>query len=58
MKEKQKPVNEKDEYTGATIKQNDSANLDHTVSFKEIFENQEKNTQMDHTVPAAEIIRD
>ena len=42
MKEKQKSVNEKDGYTGATIKQNDSANLDHTVSFKEIFENQEK----------------
>lgn len=58
MKEKQKSVNEKDEYAVATIKQNDSANSDHTVSCKEIFENQEKKEQIDHIISAAEIIRD
>lgn len=38
MKEKQKAGNLKDEYTGKDLKQNDSANLDHVVSRKEIFE--------------------
>ena len=42
MKEKQKSGTLKDEYTGKDIKQNDNANLDHTVSRKEIFENQRR----------------
>lgn len=42
MKEKQKAGTLKDEYTGKDIKQNDNANLDHTVSRKEIFENQRR----------------
>ena len=39
MKEKQQSGKLKDEYTGEDLKQNDKANLDHTVSRKEIFEN-------------------
>lgn len=42
MKEKQQSGNLKDEYTGKDIKQNDKANLDHTVSRKEIYENQRR----------------
>lgn len=42
MKEKQQAGELKDEYTGKTIKQNESANLDHTVSRKEIYENQRR----------------
>ncbi|MCM1060677.1 MAG: hypothetical protein NC452_10315 [Eubacterium sp.] len=39
MKERQISGNLKDEYTGKDIKANDSANLDHVVSRKEIYEN-------------------
>ena len=39
MKEKQQSGNLEDKYTGKTIKQNEKANLDHTVSRKEISEN-------------------
>ncbi len=42
MKDKQQAGALKDEYTGKNISQNDSANLDHTVSRKEIFENQRR----------------
>lgn len=42
MKEKQMAGELKDEYTGKTIKKNESANLDHTVSRKEIYENQRR----------------
>lgn len=42
MKEKQQSGTLKDEYTGKDIKQNDTANLDHTVSRKEIYENQRR----------------
>lgn len=42
MKEKQQSGKLKDEYTGEDLKQNDKANLDHTVSRKEIFENQRR----------------
>lgn len=39
MKEKQNSGTLVDEYTGKVIKQSESANLDHTVSRKEIYEN-------------------
>ncbi len=42
MKEKQQAGKLKDEYTGKDIKQNENANLDHTVSRKEIYENQRR----------------
>lgn len=42
MKEQQQAGTLKDEYTGKTIKQGDKANLDHTVSRKELFENQRR----------------
>lgn len=42
MKDKQKAGTLKDEYTKNNIKQNENANLDHTVSRKEIFENQRR----------------
>lgn len=42
MKEKQKAGNLKDEYTGKDLGQNDSANLDHVVSRKELYENKRR----------------
>lgn len=42
MKEQQQAGNLKDEYTGKKITQNDSANLDHVVSRKELYENQRR----------------
>ena len=42
MKEQQQAGNLKDEYTGKDIKQNEKANLDHTVSRKEIYENKRR----------------
>lgn len=42
MKDEQKSGKLKDEYTGKKIKQNDTANLDHVVSRKEIYENQRR----------------
>ena len=39
MKEQQQSGNLKDAYTGKNINQNDSANLDHVVSRKELYEN-------------------
>lgn len=42
MKEKQQAGKLKNEYIGKDIKQNDTANLDHTVSRKEIYENQRR----------------
>lgn len=39
MKEQQQAGNLRDEYTGKYFTQNDSANLDHVVSRKEIYEN-------------------
>lgn len=39
MKQRQQDGKLVDEYTGKDIKQNEKANLDHTVSRKEIFEN-------------------
>lgn len=42
MKEKQKAGNLKDEYTGKDLGQNDSANLDHVVARKELYENKRR----------------
>ena len=42
MKEAQTNGNLKDEYTGKSIGVNESANLDHTVSRKEIYENKRR----------------
>ncbi|MBP3200929.1 MAG: hypothetical protein J6M39_04725 [Lachnospiraceae bacterium] len=42
MKQKQKEGTLKDEYTGKDLKQSDKANLDHTVSRKEIYENKRR----------------
>lgn len=42
MMEKQKEGGLRDEYTGKEIKQSDKANLDHTVSRKEIYENKRR----------------
>lgn len=42
MKQKQKEGKLKDEYTGKDLKQTDKANLDHTVSRKEIYENKRR----------------
>lgn len=42
MKEKQKEGSLKDEYTGKDLGQNDSANLDHVVSRKELYENKRR----------------
>ena len=42
MKEQQQSGNLKDEYTGKKLNQNDSANLDHVVSRKELYENQRR----------------
>lgn len=39
MKEQQQSGNLKDEHTGKNISRNDNANLDHTVSRKELYEN-------------------
>ena len=42
MKQKQQEGNLRDEYTGKDIKQSDKANLDHTVSRKELYENKRR----------------
>ena len=42
MKQKQQEGNLRDEYTGKDIKQSDKANLDHTVSRNEIYENKRR----------------
>ena len=42
MKQKQKEGKLKDEYTGKDLKQTDKANLDHTESRKEIYENKRR----------------
>lgn len=42
MKQKQQEGNLRDEYTGKDIKQGDKANLDHTVSRKELYENKRR----------------
>lgn len=42
MKQKQQEGNLRDEYTGKDIKQGDKANLDHTVSRKELDENKRR----------------
>lgn len=42
MKEQQQSGNLKDEYTGKKISQNNSSNLDHVVSRKELYENQRR----------------
>lgn len=42
MKEKQQAGNLKDEYTGKDLSQNDSANLDHVVARKELYENKRR----------------
>lgn len=42
MKQKQQEGNLRDEYTGKDITQGDKANLDHTVSRKEIYENKRR----------------
>lgn len=42
MKEKQQARNLKDEYTGKDLSQNDSANLDHVVARKELYENKRR----------------
>lgn len=42
MKEKQKDGNLKDEYTGKELSQSDSANLDHVVARKELYENKRR----------------
>lgn len=42
MKQKQQEGNLRDEYTGKEIKQGDKANLDHTVSRKELYENKRR----------------
>lgn len=42
MKEKQQAGNLKDEYTGKNLGPNDSANLDHEVSRKELYENKRR----------------
>lgn len=42
MKEKQQSGQLKDEYTGKDLKVNEKANLDHTVSRKEIYENKRR----------------
>ena len=42
MKQKQQEGNLRDEYTGKDIKQADKANLDHTVSRKELYENKRR----------------
>lgn len=42
MKEKQKEGTLKDEYTGKDLGQNDSANLDHVVARKELYENKRR----------------
>ena len=42
MKEKQKDGNLKDEYTGKDLSQSDSANLDHVVARKELYENKRR----------------
>lgn len=42
MKQQQQDGNLRDEYTGEILSQNDKANLDHTVSRKELYENQRR----------------
>lgn len=42
MKEKQKAGNLKDEYTGKDLSQSDSANLDHVVARKKLYENKRR----------------
>lgn len=42
MKEKQKSWKLKDEYTGKDLGENDSANLDHVVARKELYENKRR----------------
>lgn len=42
MKENQKNGNLKDEYTGKDLSQSDSANLDHVVARKELYENKRR----------------
>lgn len=42
MKQKQQEGNLRDEYTGKDIKQSDKANLDHTISRKELYENKRR----------------
>lgn len=42
MKQKQQEGNLRDEYTGKDIKPGDKANLDHTVSRKELYENKRR----------------
>lgn len=42
MKEKQQAGNLKDEYTGKDLGQNDSANQDHVVARKELYENKRR----------------
>jgi hypothetical protein len=42
MKQKQQEGKLRDEYTGKTLKQGENANLDHTVSRKEIYENKRR----------------
>lgn len=42
MKEKQKSGKLRDEYTGKKIRKNDTANLDHVVARKELFENRRR----------------
>lgn len=42
MKQQQQAVNLRDEYTGKNIPQGDKANLDHTVSRKELYENKRR----------------
>lgn len=42
MKQKQQEGNLRDEYTGKNINQKDKANLDHTVSRKELYENKRR----------------
>lgn len=42
MKQRQKDGKLKDEYTGKDLKQSDKANLDHTVSRKETYENKRR----------------
>ncbi|MEK4509695.1 hypothetical protein [Paenibacillus sp. FSL K6-2524] len=42
MKEQQKTGNLKDEYTGKDLKLGETANLDHVVSRKELFDNQRR----------------
>lgn len=42
MKEKQKSGKLRDEYTGKKIRKNDTANLDHVVARKELYENRRR----------------